>query len=220
MTVMTQQNFTSMRRAMVESQLRTNDVNDVAVIRAILSVPREQFVPAERRDAAYIDREVPLGAGRSLNPALATARFLVEGQVSAGRSVLLVGAATGYAAAVLAAMGAIVTALESDAALAARARENLADVAGVTIVEGPLEAGVPAGAPYDLLFVDGAVEALPPSLTDQLKVGGRAVFARLDQGVSRLCVGVRSAGGFGASAFADSEAVALPGFAVPKTFTF
>jgi len=220
MTVMTQQNFTSMRRAMVESQLRTNDVNDVAVIRAILSVPREQFVPAERRDAAYIDREVPLGAGRSLNPALATARFLVEGQVSAGRSVLLVGAATGYAAAVLAAMGAIVTALESDAALAALARENLADVAGVTIVEGPLEAGVPAGAPYDLLFVDGAVEALPPSLTDQLKVGGRAVFARLDQGVSRLCVGVRSAGGFGASAFADSEAVALPGFAVPKTFTF
>jgi len=217
---MTQQNFTSMRCAMVESQLRTNDVNDVAVIRAILSVPREQFVPAERRDAAYIDRAVPLGAGRSLNPALATARFLVEGQVSAGRSVLLVGAATGYAAAVLAAMGAIVTALESDAALAARARENLADVAGVTIVEGPLEAGVPAGAPYDLLFVDGAVEALPPSLTDQLKVGGRAVFARLDQGVSRLCVGVRSAGGFGASAFADSEAVALPGFAVPKTFTF
>jgi len=217
---MTQQNFTSMRCAMVESQLRTNDVNDVAVIRAILSVPREQFVPAERRDAAYIDREVPLGAGRSLNPALATARFLVEGQVSAGRSVLLVGAATGYAAAVLAAMGAIVTALESDAALAALARENLADVAGVTIVEGPLEAGVPAGAPYDLLFVDGAVEALPPSLTDQLKVGGRAVFARLDQGVSRLCVGVRSAGGFGASAFADSEAVALPGFAVPKTFTF
>ena len=220
MTVMTQQNFTSMRCAMVESQLRTNDVNDVAVIRAILSVPREQFVPAERRDAAYIDRAVPLGAGRSLNPALATARFLVEGQVAAGQSVLLVGAATGYAAAVLAAMGAIVTALESDAALAARARENLADVAGVTIVEGPLEAGVPAGAPYDLLFVDGAVEALPPSLTDQLKVGGRAVFARLDQGVSRLCVGVRSAGGFGASAFADSEAVALPGFAVPKTFTF
>jgi len=220
MTVMTQQNFTSMRRAMVESQLRTNDVNDVAVIRAILSVPREQFVPAERRDAAYIDRAVPLGAGRSLNPALATARFLVEGQVAAGQSVLLVGAATGYAAAVLAAMGAIVTALESDAALAALARENLADVAGVTIVEGPLEAGVPAGAPYDLLFVDGAVEALPPSLTDQLKVGGRAVFARLDQGVSRLCVGVRSAGGFGASAFADSEAVALPGFAVPKTFTF
>lgn len=217
---MTQQNFTSMRRAMVESQLRTNDVNDVAVIRAILAVPREQFVPAERRDTAYIDRAVPLGAGRSLNPALATARFLVEGQVAAGQSVLLVGAATGYAAAVLAAMGAAVTALESDATLAAQARENLAAIAGVRVVEGPLEAGVPTGAPYDLLFVDGAVETLPAHLTDQLKVGGRAVFARLDRGVSRLCTGVRSAGGFGASAFADSEAAPLPGFATPKGFTF
>ncbi|MET0364420.1 MAG: protein-L-isoaspartate O-methyltransferase, partial [Sphingobium sp.] len=99
---MTEQNFTSTRRAMVESQLRTNDVNDVTVIRAILTVPREEFVPEERRAAAYIDRAVSLGNGRALNPPLATARLLTEAGVEAGQSVLLVGAATGYAAALLA----------------------------------------------------------------------------------------------------------------------
>lgn len=217
---MTQQNFASMRRAMVESQLRTNDVNDVAVIRAILSVPREEHVPAERRDAAYIDRAVPLGNGRMLNPPLATARLLVESSVQPGQSVLLVGAATGYAAALLAEMGAKVTALESDAGLAELARTALASRPGVTVVEGPLAAGVTSEAPYDLLFVDGAVEQLPAALTDQLRPGCRAVFARLDRGVARLCSGVRSEGGFGAAAFADSESAVLAEFAAPKGFTF
>lgn len=217
---MTQQNFTSMRRAMVESQLRTNDVNDVAVIRAILSVPREDYVPAERRAAAYIDRAVPLGNGRALNPPLATARLLTEADVQADQTVLLVGAATGYAAALLALLGAKVTALESDAALVAEARARLAGMESVTVVEGALEAGVATGAPYDLLFIDGAVEAVPESLISQIKVGGRAVFARADQGVTRLCAGVRSAGGFGATVLVDAEAALLPGFAAPKSFRF
>jgi len=215
---MTEQNFAAMRRAMVESQLRTNDVNDVAAIRAILAVPREAFVPEERRAAAYIDRAVPLSGGRALNPPLATARLLVEAQVTPGHSVLLIGAATGYAAALLAEMGAKVTAVESDAALAATAKTALGDRA--TLVEGPLEAGAPAGSPYDILFIDGAVELLPETLTDQIRPGGRAVFARVDQGVTRLCSGVRSAGGFGANAFADSESVVLPGFAAPRGFCF
>ncbi|HEX7872854.1 MAG TPA: protein-L-isoaspartate O-methyltransferase [Sphingobium sp.] len=217
---MTEQNFTSTRRAMVESQLRTNDVNDVAVIRAVLTVPREAYVPEERRAAAYIDRAVPLGNGRALNPPLATTRLLNEAAIEAGQSVLLVGAATGYAAALLVELGAVVTALESDAALAATAKSNLAGKPGVTVVEGPLEAGVPASAPYDLLFIDGAVETLPQALTDQLKTDGRAVFASADQGVTRLSSGIRSAGGFGAAAFVDAEAVILPGFAAPKPFRF
>ncbi len=217
---MSQQNFTSMRRAMVESQLRTNDVNDVAVIRAILSVPREDYVPEERRAAAYIDRAVPLGNGRALNPPLATARLLTEAQVQAGQSVLLVGAATGYTAALLAALGATVTAVESDGTLVAEARARLAGMENVTVVEGPLAAGAVAGAPYDLLFIDGAVENVPELLAAQIKTGGRAVFARADKGMTRLCVGVRSAGGFGATVLVDAEAAVLPGFAVPKSFRF
>lgn len=217
---MTEQNFEAMRRAMVESQLRTNDVNDPAVIRAILATPREAFVPAARRAAAYIDRAVPLDGGRALNPPLATARLLVEAKVKPGDKILLVGAATGYAAALLAELGAIVTALESDAALAATARDLLAGRPGVELVTGPLAAGWAANAPYDLLIVDGAVELLPAALTDQLRAGGRALFAQLDEGVTRLSAGVRTTGGFGSAAFIDSEAVVLPGFERPRPFRF
>lgn len=217
---MTDLNFASMRRAMVESQLRTNDVNDLHVIRAILSVPREQFVPAERRDAAYIDRSVPLGGGRALNPPLATARLLVEAAIAPGQRVLLIGAATGYAAALLAQLGAEVTAVESDEALIAIARERLADRPTVRLVAGELTEGAPDAAPYDCLFIDGAIEDMPDSLVAQLAPGGRAVFARIDRGVTRLCAGVRTEGGFGATSLVDSEAVVLPGFAKPRGFRF
>lgn len=217
---MTDQNFTAMRRAMVESQLRTNDVNDPALLEVILAIPREAFVPEARRAGAYTDRAVPLGNGRALNPALATARLLIEASVKAGDSVLLVGAASGYAAALLARLGCTVTALEEDVGLVAEAKKALADYAGVTLVAGPLAKGHAKGAPYDVVFVDGAIESMPDALVSQLKVGGRAVFASVERGVTRLCTGVRSAGGFGARAFVDSDAVILPGFAAPKGFTF
>ncbi|MBB5987138.1 protein-L-isoaspartate O-methyltransferase family protein [Sphingobium lignivorans] len=217
---MSEQNFQAMRRAMVESQLRTNDVNDPAIIEAILAEPREAYVPAERRAAAYTDRAVPLGNGRALNPALATARLLVEVAPRAGERVLLIGAATGYAAALLARLGCVVVAIEEDPVLAEQAARQLRDRPGITLHAGPLAAGWPEGAPYDLLFVDGAVEELSDALIQQLNVDGRAAFATAERGVTRLCAGARSAGGFGARAFADSEAVILPGFARPKAFTF
>lgn len=217
---MTDQNFTAMRRAMVESQLRTNDVNDPVILEAILAVPREAFLPEARRASAYIDRSVPLGNGRAMNPPLATARLLIEAAPSAGDHVLLVGAGSGYAAALLAKLGCSVVALEEDADLVAQAKASLADYAGVTVVQDSLAKGHAAGAPYDILFVDGAIETVPDALIDQLKIGGRAVYASVERGVTRLCAGVRSAGGFGARALVDSEAALLPGFAAPKGFTF
>ncbi|MCW2412904.1 MULTISPECIES: protein-L-isoaspartate O-methyltransferase family protein [unclassified Sphingobium] len=217
---MTEQTFKAMRRAMVESQLRTSDVNDPVILEAILAEPRELYVPQERRSAAYIDRAVPLAHGRALNPPLATARLLVEAAPRAGEKVLLVGAATGYAAALLARLGCTVVAIEEDDALFAHAKAALAGHAGVTLQQGPLAAGFAQGAPYDLLFVDGAIEELDETLVAQLRIGGRAVFARLERGVTRLCIGTRTTGGFGARAFVDWEAVPLPGFARPKTFTF
>lgn len=217
---MSEQNFKAMRRAMVESQLRTNDVNEPAIIEAILAEPREAFLPAERRSAAYIDRAVPLADGRALNPPLATARLLVAAEPQAGEQALLIGAATGYAAALLARLGCQVTAVEESSALAALAGAQLADRAGITLVSGPLAQGAAASGPYDLLFIDGAIEVLPDALVDQIKVGGRAVFARAERGVTRLCIGTRTAGGFGTRDFLDCEAVVLPGFARPKAFTF
>src|SRR5690349_19853880 len=122
---MTEQNFEAMRRAMVDSQLRTTGVNDPRVVAAMAEVPRERFVPVERRGLAYMDRPVALGAGRALNIPEATGLLLTAAAVRASDKVLLVGAGSGYAAALLEKLAAHVVALEEDAALATFARENL-----------------------------------------------------------------------------------------------
>jgi protein-L-isoaspartate(D-aspartate) O-methyltransferase len=217
---MTEQNFEAMRRAMVESQLRTTGVNDPRVVSAMAAVPRERFVPADRRALAYMDRPVAIGHGRELNLPEATGGLLTGAQVRRDDRVLLIGAATGYTAALLAELAGHIVALEEQPELAAAARANLAGLGNVDPVEGPLAAGWGAGAPYDLILVDGLIEQVPDALVAQLADGGRLACALLDRGMSRLGVGRRSGAGFGLDLFADCEASPLPGFARPKTFTF
>lgn len=209
-----------MRQAMVSSQLRTNAVDDVRVVAAMGTVPREAFVPETARAMAYIDRAVPLGGGRYLNTPLAIGRLLTEAELLGKDRVLLIGAATGYTAALLALMGATVTAVESDPALLATARTNLEGTAGVTLVEAPLTAGCPDNAPYDVLLIDGAVETIPAALLDQLRPGGRIATGLAERGVTRLASGRRTANGHGVVPFVDAECVILPGFAPPPTFRF
>jgi protein-L-isoaspartate(D-aspartate) O-methyltransferase len=208
------------RHAMVASQLRPNAVTDERIVAAMASIPREHFLPADVRAIAYIDRSIPVGRGREVNPPLATARLLTEAELEPTDRVLLVGAGGGYAAAVLAEMVAHVTAVETDEALLAIARDALADTAKVELVEGPLPQGWAAGAPYDVLIVDGAVEELPPALIEQVQVGGRVVTGLAERGVTRLAAGRKTTGGFGLAAFADAECVRLPGFARPVGFRF
>ena len=212
--------FEAMRHAMVASQLRTNAVSDPRVVAAMARVPREAFLPAEVRAIAYRDTAVPLGRGRFQNVPIATGRLLTEADLQPTDRALLIGAAGGYTAAVLAEMVAHVVAVESDPALAAQAREALAGYANVAIVEGPLETGNEAGAPYDVLMIDGAVEHVPDALIAQLAAGGRVVAGIADRGITRLCSGRKTNGGFGLLDFADVDCVSLPGFARPKTFTF
>jgi protein-L-isoaspartate(D-aspartate) O-methyltransferase len=209
--------FQTLRRAMVSNQLRTNKVTDAAVLAAMGEVPRELFVAEGLGGVAYRDTIVPLGRGRGLNPPIATGRLLDAAKPMAGERALVVGAGTGYVAALLAAMGCIVTALEEDADLVARAK---AGPAGAMIVEGPLAAGWPGAAPYDLIYVDGCVEAIPPALVDQLAENGRFLAGVMDHGVCRLVTGRRAGTGFGTYAFADVEAAPLPGFAPAPAFTF
>ncbi|MBX9815380.1 MAG: protein-L-isoaspartate O-methyltransferase [Proteobacteria bacterium SG_bin5] len=211
--------FATMRQAMVASQLRPNAVNDAAVVDAMAIVPRERYLPAALAAVAYSDAALPLGEGRIANPPIATGRLLTEARVRASDRVLVVGAAGGYAAAVLARLAARVTALEVSPTLHALAAEALAE-SGVALVAGPLAAGHAAGAPYDLIFVDGAIEQVPPALIEQLEIEGRLVTGINDRGVSRLCVGRRTPGGFGLADFADIEAAPLPGFARPPAFSF
>ena len=169
---------------------------------------------------AYIDRPLSVAEGRALNPPLATARMLNEAAIEMTDKVLLVGAATGYTAAVLAELAGQVVALEQDAALSANAARNLADVSNVTLVSGPLAAGWAADAPYDLIVIDGAVEQIPASLSAQLGADGRLVAGMIDAGVTRLVYGRRAGDGFGLFPIIDAEAAVLPGFEATKSFSF
>jgi protein-L-isoaspartate(D-aspartate) O-methyltransferase len=212
--------FGKMREAMVASQLRTNAVNDPRVVAAMARVPRETFLPEAVQRLAYRDTAVPIAHGRAANVPMATGKLLTKAQVRPTDRVLLIGAAGGYTAAVLATLAREVIAVESDPALLAIARGALAGYANVTLVEGDLTAGHPAQAPYDRLVVDGAVEQFPDALVDQVRIGGLVVTGLIDRGVTRLAAGTRTEGGFGLATFADVDCVALPGFALPKHFTF
>ena len=205
-----------MRSAMIDSQLRTSDVTDPAIVAAMGVVAREDHVPPALASVAYMDRAIPLGEGRALNAPLVTGRMLVAAAVRPGMRVLLVGAATGYTAACLAQLGAEVVALEEDAGLAAAA--PAAD--HVAWVAGPLNQGAADQSPFDCIIIEGAIEALPAGIADQLVEGGRLVTALRDGPVSRLAQGVKTGGTLALRPFADMDVAPLPGFARPTGFRF
>ena len=207
--------FAAARLAMIESQLRPQGVTDPAVLAAMGEIAREQYLPEGTRPLAYSDRAVAIGDGRFLTPPTMLGQWLAQMKPEAGQRALVVGAGTGYSSAGLARMGREVTALESSAELAARAREL-----GVTVVEGPLEAGWKKAAPYDRILIDGAVEVIPDAIVDQLADHGQLGTALIDRGVARLIIGRKAGGAFGHLSLGDAGTPALPGFSRPKAFTF
>ncbi|KQT88495.1 protein-L-isoaspartate O-methyltransferase [Aurantimonas sp. Leaf443] len=169
--------FVSARQKMVDNQIRTVDVTGHAILRAFLTVPRERFVPEERKALSYIDEDLPLGGGRYLMEAAPFAKLLQLAEIRPTDAILDVASANGYSAAILSHLGARVVALEEDEALAAEARQHLADlsIGNCEVVTGPLEAGAPAKGPFDVILFEGAVERLPQALFAQLARNGRLV---------------------------------------------
>jgi len=216
---MSEHAFEQMRRAMVASQLRTTGVNDPRVVAAMGEVPRECFVPEDRRSVAYADTVVPLAYGRELNSPMALGRMLTEARLRGDERALVIGAATGYSAAVLARLVREVVALEEQPELAAFAREALSGTQ-VKVVEGPLTVGHAGDAPYDFILIDGAVEQVPQTIIDQVGNGGSVALALSETGISHLCIGRVVAGAFGTTAYSDVAAANLPGFERPQTFSF
>lgn len=216
---MSEADYHEMRRAMVASQLRTTGVNDPRVLAAMGVVAREAFVPAERRAGAYAEALLPLGEGRALSPPMVLGLLLTEARLTGAERALVIGAGSGYAAVVLARLVADVVALEISPALAGAARVALAPL-GIRVIEGPLEAGYPAGAPFDFILIDGAIEEMPQAIIEQVADGGRIAFALLDRGITRLAIGRAAGGGFGVTTFADASVAPLPGFARTRTFSF
>lgn len=170
--------FTAVRQQMVDNQVRTTDVTEHRLLDALLSVPRENFVPADKKSLAYIDADIELSKqGRFIMDPSPLAKLLQAAEVQSNDNVLEVGAGSGYVSAVLAHLADHVTALEVDTDLAALAKDNLANggYANVSVVSGDLAAGHKASAPYDIIFVNGSVGVEPTQLFAQMADSGRMV---------------------------------------------
>jgi protein-L-isoaspartate(D-aspartate) O-methyltransferase len=210
------------RRMMVDGQVRTADVTNPELIAAMLAVPREAFVPPALVGQAYLDGDIALGSGRALLKPMVFAKLIQAAHVGAGDHVLDVACGTGYSAAVLSRIVGSVVALEEDAALVRRAQDVLAATAAIAVevVTGPLPAGWPARAPYDLILLNGATEIVPDTLGRQLKPNGRLACV-FGHGPAAKGMLYRLVEGqlVGRSIF-DAAAPVLPGFAAARAFVF
>ena len=179
--------YEAARRNMVESQIRTNKVTHAGLLAALSSVPRERFLPADRAFAAYVDDDIPMAPGRFLMEPMVFARLVQLAEPKPDDRALVIGSGLGYGAAVLAHLVASIVALESDAGLAARGKDQLAQLAihNVIQVTGPLAQGWASSAPYDLILIEGSVEEIPQALFGQMADGGRLVAVVGTEGVGR-----------------------------------
>ena len=212
--------FAALRRNMVDTQLRTNDVTDPRILRAMGEVPREVFVPAAKRSAAYAERCVEAGEGRVLLDPRCFGKLVQAAKVEETDSVLDVGCASGYSTAVLAHLAARVTALEENAELFRVAKTNLRAASNATLVQGPLVAGSQQDAPYDVIILNGAVDFVPKELFAQLNEDGRLVCIIRTGTSGQAVVHTRHDGAIGDRPVFDAFAPVLPGFERRQGFVF
>lgn len=208
--------FSSRRVMMVDTQVRPQDVTKFPIIAAMLAVPRELFVPEAAREAAYVGNNIAIGPRRVVLEARTLAKMLDALDVTPGDKVLDLGAGLGYSSAVFAEMGAAVVAVEETADLAADATAKLSGLAKV--VTGPLTAGAPADGPYDIILIEGGVEAVPAALEAQLKEGGRmaAIFMEGALGIAKI--GHKLDGKISWRFCFNATAPVLPGFEAKRGF--
>lgn len=202
------------RTAMIDSQVRPNDVTDRRLIAAMATVAREAFMPASKRASAYADISVETGPGRWMTAPRDFSKLVNAAAIRDTDRVLDIAPGSGYSSAVLSKVGAGVVAIEQDETAAKTVRDGLAaaGIAGVDVVAGPLKAGAPAKGPFDVIFVNGAVEDVPKAWLDQLAEGGRLVVAVSEGGVRRGRVYTRSGGKTAWRTPFDTSIPALPGF--------
>lgn len=210
------------RLHMIDGQLRPNEVNDEVIIGAITSVSREKFVPKNLSGVAYSDNEIPVAPGRSLMGPMVFARLIDAAQVKNTDLVLDVGCATGYSSAVLGRLAEAVVALEQDADLAKLATNTLAEEScdNVAVVTGSLVDGLAAQGPYDLIFINGSIDQLPESLTDQIAEGGRLICVLTENGIGKAMYVTCENGIVGKRVLFDANIPTLNVFKKPEKFVF
>lgn len=215
--------FTKARDNMIDSQLRTNKVTDERLLEAFATVPRELFVPEERRGIAYVDEDIAIGEGRYLMEPMVLARLLQAAEIGSGDMLLDVGAGSGYASAIAAKLAATAVALELEAPLARQADEILSDlgVDNAVVVQGPLTEGYAKQAPYNVILLSGAVAAVPEAISGQLAEDGRLVAVVDDGGgVGRAVLMQSVAGRLSSRPLFDASIPYLAGFEPEAGFRF
>ena len=212
--------FATRRTMMVDTQVRPSDVTKYPIIAAMLSVPREAFVPAQMREAAYAGEHVTLGGGRVVLDPRTLAKLLDALEIQGTETVLDIGCGLGYSSAIIARMADAVVAVEEDEALATEAQRALSaqGVDNAAVNHGKLAAGAPKAGPYDVIVLQGAAEVISDSLVSQLKEGGRigALFMEGNLGVAR--VGYKIDGRITWRQVFNASAPVLPGFEMRKAF--
>lgn len=215
-------NSAAARRHMIESQIMPSGVTDRGLLAAIEAVPRELFVPKPLRGVAYVDQDLEVAPGRYLMEPRVFAGLLLAAAIGAGDVVLDVGCGRGYHTAVLARLAGTVVALESDEALGAQASETLTElgVDNAAVVSGPLAEGYPSQAPYDVIFLSGAVAEIPEGLSAQLAPSGRLLAVIGAGGAGQAALMSRHAASLGRRSLFDAAIPPLPGFEVEPGFVF
>jgi protein-L-isoaspartate(D-aspartate) O-methyltransferase len=214
--------FAASRQAMVDCQVRPSDVTKYAIIDAMLTTPREIFLPKAMRDIAYADTEVEMAPGRKLLEPRTIAKMLEAAQISPDDLVLDVAPGTGYTTALLSLLAAAVVSVEADEALSAQLRENVSslDADNVIVVEDNSAKGDSSHGPYDVIFVAGAVEQVPSELAEQLKDGGRLVAIFRAENTGKCRVMVRAGDTFSQRFVFDADGPLVAGFEARREFAF
>ncbi len=214
--------FAAARVAMVDCQVRPSDVTLYPVIEAMLSVPKEEFVPRDMREVAYSSDNIVLAENRVVLDSRVIAKMLDVLNIQPDDLVLDIGAGLGYSSALIAHLAEAVIAVEENEVLAAEAERILAEQsADNAIVQvGKLSEGAPQHGPYDAIIIQGGVEQVPDALLDQLKIGGRIVAIKMQGALGQCMIGLQTKTGIDWRWAFDATAPVLPGFEKPEEFRF
>ncbi|WGI23104.1 protein-L-isoaspartate O-methyltransferase [Amylibacter sp. IMCC11727] len=214
--------FSAARTTMVDCQVRPSDVTKYPIIDALLTVPREEFVPAAKRSVAYMGEHIALDRSRVILDARTFAKMLDAVNIQPDELVLDLGCGYGYSSAVMAKMAEAVVGVEPDEAMANEAAELLAanGADNAMVVHGELAKGAAKHGPYCVIVLQGAAETIPAAILDQLKVGGRIVAIRQTGGMGQCKIGLKRENGMDWRGAFSAAAPTLPGFEKEAEFTF
>lgn len=214
--------FANARQHMVESQIRTNDVTDLDVVKAFRATPREKFVPKSKRALSYSDAHIDMGEGRYLIRPRDFSKMVQAADIQPTDIVLDIACGRGYSSAILGQLAETVVALEDTDERVTRATEDLlaADITNVAVVKGDLKAGAKEHGPFNVIFVNGGVTEIPESWLSQLSNNGRLVAVVQDGPMGRACVYTRSGDTIGQRVVFDASIPALSALEPAPEFVF